>query len=403
MAERSAAEKERLAAMAWTRLAEGEDEIATALVDNLGYAEALQWLREVQAGAPVNKKLHQSTQRWCGRLDEDAFHRDVERSAKLGGFLMPGDPLWPENLMDLGGARPLGLWYHGNPEVLKRLSLAIVGSRDATEYGLRIARDFAFELSEQGVVIVSGGAFGIDTAAHRGALAADGNTVVVLAGGVDRPYPRQNASLFGEVLAAGGVIVSESPPGAQPLRHRFLARNRIIAGLSVATVVAEAPVRSGAISTARHALSIGRDVGAVPGPVTSPRSAGCHMLMRGGATCVTSVKEIRELMGFVSEGESHPVARVNEQLTLSLDTEEVRLGGAPSGLAASVDDPLAGHPLAVRVRDALPVRRACSVASIATTAGVSVPEAFTGLGMLEMQGVAEQVGEGWRLAPAVRR
>ena len=403
MGEQFVVEQERLAAMAWTRLAEGEDAIATALVDNLGYANALEWLREAQAGAPVNERLRTSVARWCGRLDTEAFERDVQRSAKLGGFLMPGDSLWPENLMDLGDVRPLGLWYHGDPEALKRLSLAIVGSRDATEYGLRIARDFAFELSEQGVVIVSGGAFGIDTAAHRGALAAGGKTVVVLAGGVDRPYPRQNASLFGEVLAAGGVIVSESPPGAQPLRHRFLARNRIIAGLSLATVVAEAPVRSGAISTARHALGIGRHVGAVPGPVTSPRSGGCHMLMRSDATCVTSVKEIRELLGFVSEGESHPVARVNEQLALSFDGGVVGPGEARCVSAGSVDDPLAGHPLAVRVRDALPVRRACSVTSIATTAGVSVPEAFKGLGMLEMKGVAEQVGDGWRLAPAVRR
>ncbi len=428
MDERQASEKERLAAMAWTRLAEGEDVYATALIDSYGYAGALQWLREARAGTPVDKRLQPSVARWCGRLDAEAFERDVERSAKLGGFLMPGDHLWPESVMDLGEVRPLGLWYHGNPEVLKRLSLAIVGSRDATDYGLRIATDYAFELAEQGVVIVSGGAFGIDTASHRGALAAGGKTVVVLAGGVDRPYPRQNASLFGEVLAAGGVIVSESPPGAQPLRHRFLARNRIIAGLSVATVVAEAPVRSGAISTARHAMGIGRPVGAVPGPITSPRSAGCHMLMRSHAICVTSVQEVRELMGFVTEGESHPVPRVNEQLTLDIGGGAAVGGGVAGYVAAAgsavetaavqsqvtssptmasptvvnVDDPLAGHPLAVRVRDALPVRRACSVTRIATTAGVSVPEAIKGLGMLEMRGVAEQVGDGWRLSPAAR-
>ncbi|MFT3943217.1 MAG: DNA-processing protein DprA [Ancrocorticia sp.] len=431
--ENFSAEEERLAAMAWTRLAEGEDVFATALVDSYGYARALQWLRKARAGAPVDERLRPSVARWCGRLDSEVFERDVERSAKLGGFLMPGDPLWPQSLMDLGEVRPLGLWYHGNPEILRGLSLAIVGSRDATEYGLRIATDFAYEFAEQGVVIVSGGAFGIDAAAHRGALAAGGKTVVVLAGGVDRPYPRQNASLFGEVLAAGGVIVSESPPGAQSLRHRFLARNRIIAGLSIATVVAEAPVRSGAISTARHALGIGRQVGAVPGPITSPRSAGCHMLMRSDAICVTSVQEVRELMGFVTEGESHPVPRVNEQLMLdigggagagdvagvgsaveaaaahsqvSASSPAVRLTAASATVASStvanVDDPLAGHPLAVRVRDALPVRRACSVARIATTAGVSVPEAIKGLGMLEMRGVAEQVNDGWRLSPAAR-
>ena len=125
--------------------------------------------------------------------------------------------------------------------------------------------------------------------------------------------------------------------------------------------------------------------------------------MRSGAICVTSVKEVCELMGFVTEGESHPVARVNEQLTLGLDTEEIGFGEARRVVTASVDDPLAGHPLAVRVRDALPVRRACAVSRIAVTAGVSVPEALKGLGMLEMKGIAEQVGDGWRLASAARR
>lgn len=303
---------------------------------------------------------------------------------------MPGDRKWPESLMDLDDKRPLGLWYHGDPEVLRRLSVAIVGSRDASQYGVRVATDFAYELAEAGIVVVSGGAFGIDTAAHGGALAAGSQTVVVLAGGVDRPYPKQNAGLFGDVLAAGGVLVSESPPGAQPLRHRFLSRNRIIAALGLATIVVEAPYRSGAISTAHHALEIGRQVGAVPGPISSPRSAGCHRLLRESATCVTSSNEVGELLGFdIMEPATHDGKnrgrRASRQLTLELD------------------DPLAGHPLAVRVRDALPVRSPCTVQKIAATAGVSIAEAIRGLGLLEMEGVAQNLREGWCLAARARQ
>lgn len=372
-------ESERLAAMAWTRLAEGEDVYATKLVADLGYRGGLTWLEKVREGAPVTGDLAARAPRWAERFDRVVFERDALKAARLGGFLMPGDSLWPESLMDLDDQRPLGLWYHGNPEALAKLSVAIVGSRDSSPYGTRIASDVAHELSEAGIVVVSGGAFGIDAAAHRGALAARAQTVVVLAGGVDRPYPKQNAGLFGEILAAGGVLVSEHPPGTQPLRHRFLSRNRIIAALGLATLVVEAPFRSGAISTARHALGINRVVGAVPGPVTSPRSEGCHRLLREGAVCVTNAREIKELLGF-STG-----PQVNRQLTLELD------------------DPLAGHPLAVRVRDALPVRTPCGVRKIAATAGVSVPEAMRGLGLLEMEGVAENVRDGWRLAPSRRQ
>ncbi len=370
-------ENERLAAMAWTRLTEGEDVFANRIIDNLGYQGGLEWLQEVRAGAPVEESLGISTQRWAGRFDRETFERDARRASRLGGFLMPGDPLWPEGLMDLYEKRPLGLWYHGNPNVLEKPSVAIVGSRDASPYGTRIASDFAYELSESGIIVVSGGAFGIDAAAHRGALACGAQTVVVLAGGVDRPYPKKNAGLFGEILAAGGVLVSESPPGTQPLRHRFLSRNRIIAALGLATVVVEAPYRSGAISTARHALEIGREVGAVPGPVTSPRSEGCHRLMRESAICVTNAQQVKELLGLV---------QLNRQLTLEFDE------------SATVDDPLAGDPLAVRVRDALPVRSPCGVQKVAATAGVSVSEAMRGLGLLEMEGVAENVRDGWRLA-----
>lgn len=371
--------EERLAAMAWTRLAEGEDVFANQLVDGMGYQGGLDWLERVHKGAQVKGDLAVRARRWAARLDREVFERDARKAARLGGFLMPGDALWPEKLMDLDEKRPLGLWYHGDPKALGRLQAAVVGSRDATPYGLRIATDFAFELSEAGIVVVSGGAFGIDAAAHRGALTGASPTVVVLAGGVDRPYPKQNAGLFGEILAAGGVLVSESPPGTQPLRHRFLSRNRIIAALGQATIVVEAPHRSGAVSTARHALELGREVGAVPGPVTSPRSEGCHRLLRENAVCVTNTGQVMQLLGFTP-------------------------GAAPSQqLALEFDDPLSGHPLAVRVRDALPVRTPCGVRRIAATAGVSVSEAMRGLGMLELEGVAESVRDGWRLASGRRR
>lgn len=395
--------EERAAAIAWTRIAEGEDAYAVALVRQMGYARALEWVAEediaesgnvAQAGrggklgsvaglgGGAGRGLAKANARWKTRLA--ALGPGVAESDGAMGFVMPGDPLWPAALDDLGDTRPLGLWFRGDGKVLARAGAAVVGSRDSSPYGVKIATDVAYELADSGVNVVSGGAFGIDVAAHRGALAADGYTVAVSACGVDRYYPASHADLYLEILRRGGAICSEAPPGAAPHKHRFLSRNRIIAALSRAVVVVEAPFRSGAISTAHHAMSIGRPVGAFPGPVTSPRSSGCHRLLREGAACVTQTREVLELMGMEAKlggqpGPGEPPTRGG------LQTERQ--------LALDVLDPLAS-----RVCEALPVSRGAPAEKVAAVAGVSVTEALTGLGRLERQGIAARNAGLWKLA-----
>ncbi|PWF25737.1 DNA-protecting protein DprA [Ancrocorticia populi] len=365
---------ERDAAMAWTRICEGEDVRAYQLIEERGYAGALEWLRAPKKRSDWGEYA-QVAERWAGRISDDAFQRDRRTMQGLGGFLIPSDPNWPQSLEDLGERRPLGLWYRGDVTALASPSIAIVGTRDASQYGSRVATDFAFELAKMGVVIVSGGAFGIDAAAHRGALQAQGRTIAVLAGGIDRPYPLRNENLFSAMLNGGGLLLSEVPPGASPHRHRFLARNRIIAGITRATVVAEAPYRSGAINTARHALEIGHEVGAIPGPLTSVRSAGCHRLLRENATCITTAAEAAELLGYTS---------IANGVQGALDVVYRR---GPTN-----------NPLSLRVQDALPVTHAATLQKIAATAGLSAQETMRGLGNLEMEGIAESVGGKWRLA-----
>ncbi|WP_441385715.1 DNA-processing protein DprA [Ancrocorticia sp.] len=367
---------ERDAAMAWTRITEAEDVQASKLIAKLGYHGALEWLVKVKT-TEVSGEYQGASKRWKARLDEFAFERDRRGLDQIsGGFLMPDDPLWPSGLSDWGPRTPLGLWFRGNIEALSAPCIAIVGTRDPSQYGTRIATDFAYELTSLGVAVVSGGAFGIDAAAHKGALTAAGQTIVVLAGGVDRPYPAHNASLFSSILESGGLLVSEVPLGASPHRHRFLARNRIIAGMTRATIVVEAPFRSGAINTARHALEIGHEVGAIPGPINSARSAGCHRLLRENATCVTTVAEAVELLGYTP---------IRGGVQTELDVAE-RAGGRPQS------------PLSLRVQDALPVSRPASVQKIAATAGLSIQETMRGLGSLEMEGRARSTEGKWQLA-----
>lgn len=390
---------ERAAAKVWTGIAEGEDVYATRLVAERGYAGGLKWVAGVDPATVGDRGLNRAVQRWRQRCESAVSARSVGGDSL--GFLMPGDELWPRRLNDLGESRPLGLWYQGDPRVLARMGLGIVGSRDASAYGRRIATDLAFELASAGLSIVSGGALGIDAAAHRGALAADGYTVAVAAGGADRFYPASHADLYLDILRRGGALCSESPPGAAPHRHRFLSRNRIIAALAEAIVVVEAPHRSGALSTAHHAMAVGRQVGAVPGPVTSARSVGCHRLLRESAVCVTSTAEVAELLGW--QGWS-PGASASGTPTSTSDaaSPSARRGGQArcQGAVDTRGQQLALDldPLAARVRDALPVVRAVAVEGIAAAAGLSVPESLTGLGRLERMGVARNERGMWRLA-----
>lgn len=245
------------------------------------------------------------------RLEAVEPEKVLERAAARGmRFVVPGDEEWPTALDDLEfgpvlndrGGIPLGLWVAGRPLPPPECPhVAVVGSRSSTTYGERVAEEIAAEVAGEGLVVVSGGAFGIDVAAHRGALAAGGHCVAVLACGADRDYPVAHAAFLGH-LRTHGTVVSEVPPGGAPLRHRFLARNRIIAALGRGTVVVEAAWRSGALNTANWARQLNRLLMGVPGPVTSVTSAGVHDLVRSGAaTLVTSGNDVLELVGPVGE------------------------------------------------------------------------------------------------------
>jgi len=210
-------------------------------------------------------------------------------------FLTPQDLTWPQSVNDLA-APPIGLVVKGDPLLLTGNSLAIVGTRNPTQYGVRIAQDFAAGFVDRDWAIISGGAYGIDAAAHKGALVAEGVTVAVIAAGIDINYPAGNARLFAEI-AELGCLVSEVTPGTPAIPSRFLTRNRLIAALSNATLVVEAAFRSGSLRTARDAAELMRPVMAIPGPITSPVSEGCHRLIgERAAEIVTSVADAVEFL-----------------------------------------------------------------------------------------------------------
>ncbi|WP_250446823.1 DNA-processing protein DprA, partial [Actinotalea sp. C106] len=296
-----------------------------------------------------------------------------------GAVLVPEGPGWPRRAGDLGASGPMCLWVRGRTdlEALTEPSVALVGARASTAYGDHVTGELAAGLSTAGWTILSGGAYGIDAMAHRGALATGRPTVAVLAGGVDRLYPAGNARLLAAVVEHGAVV-SEVPPGSVPSRSRFLQRNRVIAALGGATVVVEAAWRSGALSTAGHAAELLRPVGAVPGPVTSAASAGCHRLLREGrAACVTDAAEVIELVGPPAAG---PEPRGHEVREVDGLTAEGRL-----------------------VLDALPLRRGGELAHLARAAGLGEHEVLAEIGHLEVAGLAERDGPGWRRRGSRRR
>ncbi len=371
------ANDERLARAAWSRIAEPGDLVARALVAEIGAvpAAALFW-RPDRLPGKGSRPDASDIARWRVRLGSTDPVRDLATLTRFGGrLLIPGDPQWPPGLADLGGTVPFCLWVRGGGDLsaLCRRSIAIVGARSATQYGLDLTARIAIGCSDAEVVVISGAAYGIDGQAHRAALAADMPTVAVLACGVDRVYPRGHEHLLGEIAGAG-CVVSEVPPGSAPTRWRFLERNRLIAAMSTATVVIEAAWRSGALSTAHHAVDLGRPVGAVPGPVTSSLSAGCHRLIREGGSCVTDAAEALEL----------------------LDPIGTSLPGPPP-VPREVHDGLA--PAQFLVLDALPLRSPRAVQSISRSAGLPVAAVSAALGHLLGVGLAEQVDGRWRRAP----
>ncbi|GGQ92969.1 hypothetical protein GCM10010195_56130 [Kitasatospora griseola] len=338
-------EPERVARAALTRLIEPGDAAIGRAIQRLGVVGLVQGFYSGASPGRLGLGVDRITA-YQERLRKFNPATDLERIAKLGGkFIIPGDTDWPSQLDDLGDSRPVGLWVRGRPgprlpslRLLALRSVAIVGSRACTAYGRHIAGQLGSELAERGWVVVSGAAYGVDTAAHLGALAVNGMTIAVLASGVDICYPRGNEALIHRI-GGDGLLVSELALGMNPTRFRFVLRNRVIAALTRGTVVVEAAPRSGALSTARRAMDLNRHTMGVPGQVTSELSAGVHALIRSGAaTLVTSGAEVGELIGSVGgdlapervgpilprDALAPPVARVLEVVPANADGAPVQ-------------------------------------------------------------------------------
>ena len=369
---------DRYARLALSRLGEPGDLRMAGLVAELGAERVYAELLDGRDPRGVRTDV-------AARLEGMEPARDLERASRAGlRWVVPGDAEWPASVDDLDGCEPLngmgrpplGLWVRG-PIRLDELTapVAVVGSRSATTYGTEVAAELAAGLARSGAAVLSGAAFGIDQAAHRGALAGDGPTVAVLACGVDRAYPAAHQGLL-DHLAQHGAVVSELAPGCAPTRLRFLARNRIIAALSRGTVVVEAAVRSGALNTASWALRLNRPVMGVPGPVTSAPSEGVHQLIRSGAaTLVTRAYDVLELTGAMGE----------------------HLAEAPRAPATARDRLTRPQR---QVLEAVPLRRPAPSDSIARTAGLGLVQVRSALDGLSRRGLVEQLPTGWRLAEA---
>jgi DNA processing protein len=370
-------EEERVALAGLSRIAEPGDPAVLAAVRTAGPVEVWQALRR---GVPIGQVAQGVLPGLALKADGHDPERDLDRARQAGARLVcPGDPEWPqerlawlaEGVLD---APPLALWVRGPwplAEVVER-SVAVVGARAATRYGLHVAGELGCGLAESRASVISGGAYGIDAAAHRGALsAAAAPTVAVLACGVDVAYPRGNDRLLGEI-AERGLLVSELPPGDHPTRRRFLVRNRVIAALSLGTVVVEAAFRSGSLATLERARMLDRHVMAVPGAVTSQMSTGCHVEIRRGAACVTSAADVLDLVGRLGD-DAAPTPR------------------GPVHLRDELSDSVR------RVLDAIPVRRSAGIAAIAKEAAVLPLVVQQVLPPLEAHGLIRRTEEGWRL------
>ncbi len=328
--------------------------------------------------------------RWNRRM-ERTLNAEAHMAATCGAWLVtPADPLWPPQLNDLGPARPYGLWCRGDSrhllDVASAPSVALVGSRDPSIYGTEATTHLAAELARRGYTVISGGAMGIDIAAHRAALTQQGSdlpTIAFMAGGLDRLYPVQNSDAL-NMIVDRGLIMSEVSVGNTPTRWRFLERNRLIAALARHTIVVEARWRSGALNTARHAMEIGRTLWAVPGQINSPNSVGTNRLLRDGlAQTLTEAADILEYdaaAGF-ELGTEHESEWDQAASSSALDELTERQG---------------------RVWDDLSPRSYRGVDEIAAALGLSARDVMADLFHLGRCGLAESSGTSWRkVRPAV--
>jgi DNA processing protein len=390
------AEEVRLARAWLTRAVEPGRGPVFDLVSEVGPVEAMRLMRSGKVVGAVSALS-------AARRDQDRAAADLAEAHRIGARLVtPEDHEWPDETLRAmqvaydrerperrrsGSGRdqveltpPLALWALGAPRVDAAFdrAVSVVGSRSATPYGLHVAGMLAHGLAGRRWAVVSGGAFGIDAAAHRGALAAGGLTVAIVAGGLAEPYPRAHEQLFGRI-GRDGLMISEFPPDATPQRHRFLVRNRLVAGLAAGVVVVEAGLRSGSLATARQALRMGRPVLGVPGPVTSHESAGVHALLRSDPEVglVTRAAEVIEAVGALGDDLA--------------DRQE-----AP----ANPRDALA--PLARQVLDGLPAAGVASADRIAVSCGVPPLDVLRCLPGLELNGFIEATPAGWQLTPTAR-
>lgn len=351
----------------------GDPKVGRAVQD-FGAPFVLSHFQAMESGRSGESKLRKLKLpvRWDSVRARELVQREQEHAKKLGvDFIVPGTPEWPTQLSDLGHRSPLMLRVRGalRLRTIAIRGIGIVGARACTRYGHDMTEELASRLASNDWTIVSGGAYGIDAAAHRGALAVGGPTVAVSAAGVDQAVPASNSSLF-EAIAKCGAVVSEAPLGAHPTRSRFLVRNRLIAALSRGVVVAEAALRSGSLSTAREASELGRILMAVPGPVTSLSSAGGHELIKEGlASLVTGHTDVLDLMK-IAGGDSG----VEYQTGLDEPILKVLDGGSKGDL----------HPV-------------FGIDELAERIEMPVSEVLTGLCSLEVRQLVDRGPGGWQL------
>jgi len=365
----------RDAYVALAHCVEPGDAAAGRLLRTLGPAGLVECIRAGRTGLRHGEGL-------AARLAAGEVAAADDRAARCDARIVTRvDREWPSQLEALGEQAPLALWIRGAADLrlLALRSVSIVGARACTPYGEEVARMWAAELASDAWTVLSGAAFGIDAAAHRGALAAGGSTVAVLAGGVDVPYPRAHTALLARIVEEG-VVVSETPPGESVRRQRFLSRNRVIAALGRATLVVEAADRSGTTATARAASAMNRPVLAVPGPISSASSAGCHRMIKEGlAILVSDVPDLLDMLDLTHGGRS----------------------GSPGSRRPREAEPRSRDGLGGRERtilDALPARGVVGLDALVRAAGLSHTDVLAGIGLLTADGWAEEDGGGWRLA-----
>lgn len=377
---------EDFALISWATICEPGDGFAGLLVSKLGAAKALECeLKQISAGAlhqllldagsdfdelgELPKFAHslvEGRQRWHGRLLLQNVLKAIESITAVGGAVITRrNTQWPEQLGDLGNSEPFALWLRGTTEALglAARSAAIVGCRGASSYGEYVTADLVQALVADDYSVVSGGAYGIDAMAHRATLALEGNAISVMAGGLNTFYPSGNKQLL-ESVAKQGVVVSEVPPGTSPTKWRFLQRNRLIAGLAQSVIVVEANWRSGSMNTVSHGETLGRDIFAVPGAVTSPTSAGTNQLI--GEQRAQLVIDGKDLVSKLKTGmgfEPHVLPGLGALETRALDA--IGFGSA-------------------------------ELAEICYSAGLTRDEARIALGSLELDGLVARRNNAWQ-------